>query len=82
MLFKKFFIAVIVFITGQGIFAQTKTTVNSPDKNIQLQFWLSEQGAPMYDVSYKGKPVLLPSSMGFQLKGTMNFDSLPRLPNI
>ena len=79
MLFKKFFIAVIVFITGQGIFAQTKTTVNSPDKNIQLQFWLSEQGAPMYDVSYKGKPVLLPSSMGFQLKGTMNFDSLPAL---
>ncbi len=79
MLLKKSLIAVICVLICSTNFAQTKTIVNSPDKNIQLQFWLNDQGAPMYEVLYKNKTVLLPSSMGFELKQTLNNTVLPAL---
>ena len=72
------FTAITVLMTSMS-FAQPKTTVNSPSKNIKLEFWLSEQGAPMYSVSYKDKAVILPSSMGFELKQTMLNEALPAL---
>ncbi len=81
MLFNKLFVTVIVLICWQSIFAQNKILVTSPDKNIQAGFWLSGDGAPMYEVSYKNKPVLLPSSMGFELKQTMLNEALPSLQN-
>jgi hypothetical protein len=61
------------------LFAQTKTSVFSPDKNLQLNFWLSETGAPRYELLYKSKAVLLPSSMGFELKQTQNDTALPAI---
>ena len=79
MLLKRSLIALISLLICSVNFAQTKTIINSTNKNIQLGFWLNDQGAPMYEVSYKNKAVLLPSSMGFELKQTMNDIALPAL---
>ena len=81
MLFKKLFSTCIILMAVQITLAQDKTIITSPDKNIQLGFWLSGGGAPMYEVSYKNKPVLLPSAMGFTLKQTMLNEALPSLQN-
>jgi hypothetical protein len=39
----------------------------SPDHNLALTFSLTSRGAPMYALTYKGKTVLKPSLMGFEL---------------
>jgi glucan 1,4-alpha-glucosidase len=61
------------------VFAQPKISIFSPDKNIQLNFWLSETGTPYYELLCKSKPVLLPSAMGFELKQTQNNTTLPAI---
>lgn len=58
-------------------FAQNKTTVYSPSRNIRLEFWLSNDGAPSYAMWFKDKPVIVPSTMGFELKQTMMNEALP-----
>ncbi|MBS1512156.1 MAG: glycoside hydrolase family 97 protein [Bacteroidetes bacterium] len=63
-------------VTG---FAQNKTTVTSPDNNIVVHFWLDANGAPMYDVAYKNKPIMLPSALGLDIKETMTDKPLPSL---
>jgi len=79
MFLKRSLIAVIAILTATVNFAQTKTIISSPDNNIRMQFWLNDKGTAMYDVSYKNKPVVLPSFMGFELKQTMNDIALPAL---
>ena len=41
---------------------------NSPDGNVMLSFSLKADGTPTYKVSYKNKPVINESSLGFKLK--------------
>jgi len=41
--------------------------LTSPDKDLTLTFTLTEQGQPEYSLTYKGKVVLKPSLMGFEL---------------
>ena len=41
--------------------------VKSPNGNIVLRFSLDEKGRPVYDMSYKGKAVVLPSHLGLEL---------------
>ncbi|MBK9484704.1 MAG: glycoside hydrolase family 97 protein [Chitinophagaceae bacterium] len=79
MYFKKIAFAVIFLSAAAFSLAQTKTTVKSPNKNIELNFWLNDKGAPMYSVSFKSREVLLPSAMGFELKQTMSNEALPAL---
>ncbi len=79
MTLQKVFFTVIIIFSGLHLFGQVKTTVKSPDKNIQLNFWVNETGMPMYEVSYKNKTVLLPSALGFELKQTLNNTALPSL---
>ncbi len=79
MLLNRLLFTAFAVMTTSINFAQTKTVVNSPSKNIRLEFWLSEQGAPMYSLSYKDKAVILPSSLGFELKQTMSNEALPAL---
>ena len=76
---KRIVLAFICLLHGAVIFGQTKTTVYSPNSNVQLNFWLSEPGAPNYEVLYKKKTVLYPSSMGFELKQTLNNTVLPAI---
>ena len=40
----------------------------SPDGNLVMNFSLTTNGAPAYDLSYKGKPVIKTSTLGLELK--------------
>ena len=50
------------------------TAVNnlaSPDGRIKMEFLLTENGTPQYSLNYNEEPVVLPSSLGFELRGTL-----------
>ncbi|WP_316821735.1 glycoside hydrolase family 97 protein [Pedobacter gandavensis] len=42
--------------------------LKSPDKNLTLKFSLGDAGTPIYQLTYKGKEVIKPSTIGLQLK--------------
>ena len=46
--------------------AQQKLT--SPDGNLVMTFRVNKEGAPTYDLIYKGKTVIKPSTLGLELK--------------
>jgi hypothetical protein len=64
------FIVICSFIFGQLASAQQLT---SPDKQLQLQFSLQQNGVPTYALTYKGKPVIKPSRLGLELKADASF---------
>ena len=41
----------------------------SPDGNVLLNAGLNEKGTVVYSLQYKGKPVILPSTLGLELRG-------------
>lgn len=43
-------------------------TLTSPDGSIKLTFDLTKTGQPEYSVDYHGKAVVLPSTLGFEIK--------------
>ena len=46
--------------------------VSSPSGQVKLDFELSKNGAPTYQVEYKGKSVIKPSTLGLELKNANN----------
>ena len=42
------------------------TDIKSPDGNIVLSFNVSDKGEPVYEMTYKGKPVILTSKLGIE----------------
>ena len=44
-----------------------KLEVTSPNENVKLNFWLDEQGRPTYEMTFKDRPVVLPSHLGLVL---------------
>ena len=42
----------------------------SPNGNVVVSFSLNKQGVPFYKISYKNKPVIKESTLGFLLKGS------------
>ena len=42
--------------------------LTSPDGNLEMNFSLDGKGAPVYELSYKGKAVIKPSKLGLELK--------------
>lgn len=42
-------------------------TVSSPDGNVKVAFALTDKGAPEYSVDFRGRTVVRPSRMGFDL---------------
>ena len=42
--------------------------LTSPDGNLVMNFSLNEQGAPVYDLTFKDKAVIKPSTLGLELK--------------
>ena len=44
-----------------------KLQVVSPNENVRLQFWLDETGRPTYEMTFKNRPVVLPSHLGLVL---------------
>ncbi|MES2411122.1 MAG: glycoside hydrolase family 97 N-terminal domain-containing protein, partial [Bacteroidota bacterium] len=57
-------------------------TVQSPSKEITLNFSLSNLGKPTYEVSYKNKPVVLKSYLGIKLKAARDLDTAFRIDSI
>jgi len=63
---KSVFIAILMlFAAWQTVLAQEK--LQSPDGKLELQFELND-GTPYYILNRDGKPVVLPSKMGFTLE--------------
>ena len=74
-----------LFLLALLPFAATAQTVSSPDGQVVVEFSLSANGEPTYEMSYKGKTVIKPSTMGFELakdkhasKGLKETDLLDR----
>ena len=57
-------LACAFFLIG-GLSAQS---LESPNGDFEFQFYLNEQGAPTYTLSYKDTQVIKPSTLGFELK--------------
>lgn len=51
-------------------------TLESPDGQLQLQFDLSDQGTPTYSLSFKGRPVIRDSRLGFEIRGDLNVSQI------
>lgn len=64
---KTTLIALMSTLTFTGAAAQTLT---SPDGNLTMTFGIAEGGVPQYGLDYKGREVIRPSRMGFELKGS------------
>ncbi len=55
---------ILIFLLGSFLFAQK---ISSPNEKLSIQFSLIN-GIPHYSVNYAEKPVIVPSSLGFQFK--------------
>ena len=62
---KHLTIALLSACIGTLAHAQQLT---SPNGNLVMNFSLNQAGAPVYDLSYKNKPVIKPSTLGLELK--------------
>ena len=47
--------------------AMQAQTVTSPDGQVKVDFSLTPSGQPEYEMTYKGKEVIKPSKLGFEL---------------
>lgn len=63
---KKIVLSLIAFAAFGS--AAAIETLTSPDGQIKLTFDLTPEGAPEYSVTYKGKAIVKPSTLGFTLK--------------
>ncbi|MDR1681866.1 MAG: glycoside hydrolase family 97 protein [Candidatus Symbiothrix sp.] len=45
-------------------------TLKSPDGNLEMRFEIDKEGKPAYSLSYKGKEVIKPSTLGLELYNT------------
>ena len=72
---KKTLLALVALIAIQAIDAQQNRTINSSLGNITFDFELDNNGSPFYDVSFKQKPVIKDSRLGFILNNNTSLDS-------
>ena len=68
---KQFFSILFIF----AINALHSQNIQSPSKNIELQFSVSADGKPAYAVNYKGKTIVKQSTLGMQLKEMPTLES-------
>ena len=55
----------------------TETFVlSSPDGMLFTNVYLDRNGTPVYELNYKDTPVMLPSALGFELRGTVKYQGL------
>ena len=54
----------------------TEQVLESPDGNLRMTFTLTPDGTPQYALDYKGKAVVLPSPLGFELRGVIKATKL------
>ena len=58
---KKKFFSIIAFLCISFI-ANAQQKLTSPDGNLVLTFQVNKEGAPTYDLTYKGKVVIKPTN--------------------
>ena len=46
-------------------------TLKSPDGVLEMTFQLDEKGTPQYSLDYDGREVILPSDLGFEIRGVL-----------
>lgn len=72
---KKTIVTLLICLIFTGLHAQN---IFSPSKNIKVTFDINKKGQPTYQVFYKNKAVVLPSTMGLSIKDaedlTHNFE--------
>ena len=51
-------------------------TIVSPSGNMEMTFRLTEEGTPQYALTYEGRDVILPSDLGFELRGVLKAQKL------
>ena len=54
--------------------ARLAADLTSPDGKMKMEFLLTADGTPQYSLSYDGVQVVLPSALGFELRGTVKVD--------
>lgn len=62
---KKTIVTLLICLIFTGLHAQN---IFSPSKNIKVTFDINKKGQPTYQVFYKNKAVVLPSTMGLSIK--------------
>ncbi len=75
---KKYLIIPFVLLA----FCLKAQTIQSPSKNLTLDFKLAEKGKPTYSLTYKNKPIILQSNLGIYLKGSSDLASNFSIDNI
>lgn len=78
---KQTIIVCAAMMLGAAAQAGAVSTVTSPDKNVSLSFDIVN-GRPTYEMSYKGKTVIKPSTLGLDLVGTTNLMDGFELKNV
>ena len=79
---KRIFTAIIATALLAGCAANPPgevTDVNkltSPDGNMEMTFQLTAEGTPQYALSYDDQNVILPSNLGFELRGVLKAQKL------
>ena len=71
---KKILMLVTAFASAAALSAQDAVpagvqTLSSPDGDLSLKFTVTERGEPCYWLDYKDRNAILPSTMGFELRG-------------
>lgn len=61
-------ISVLILLLFLGWGKVIAQVLESPSKQLTMEFSLSKKGEPMYKVNLGSSPVILPSSLGFDLK--------------
>ncbi len=51
-------------------------TLKSPDGNMEMTFHLTAEGTPQYTLNYGDRKVVLPSDLGFELRGVLKAQQL------
>ena len=68
-------ISAIVLLAGCGAKPACEVTdvqtLKSPDGNMEMTFHLTADGTPQYALCYGDQKVILPSDLGFELRGVL-----------
>ena len=64
MNFKRNLSIAALLICAIAVNAQHK--LSSPDGNFEMHFSLNTKGAPVYELTYKGKTIIKPSTLGLE----------------
>ncbi|HEX4877353.1 MAG TPA: glycoside hydrolase family 97 protein [Chitinophagaceae bacterium] len=68
MLYKRLLLLPILAVITLASYADQSISVQSPDGKIHLSLMHKNNGELSYTIHYKGRNVILPSSLGFRLK--------------